>query len=174
MKKHLTMIGCFLVLVTGIAQAEEVAKTYAPNAAEVLVAAATKQAKTESKLLFIKSGWPGCGYCRMFDRYHHTTEVEAILSKFYVVISIDIENMPDGKTVFTQFAQPGGPSWAIVTPEKKVVVTSFLNGDKGNTGFPVKPNEMAHYLGALKKASPAITQEELDTLSATLLKIYGR
>lgn len=174
MKKHLRWIGCLLVLMAGVAQAEEVTPTYASNAAEALVSTAMKQATTESKLLFMKSGWPGCGYCKMFDRYHHTPKVEKILSKYYVVVSIDIENMPDGKAVFTQFAQPGGPSWAIVTPKKDVLVTSFLNGDKGNTGFPVKPNELAHYLGALKKATPAITQQELDTLSAALLKVYGR
>lgn len=174
MTKHLVRIGCFLVLMAGWAQAEEPTKTYAPNEAETRVAAAIKQATAESKLIFLKSGWPGCGYCRMFDAYHHTPEVEAILSKFYVVVSIDIENMPDGKVVFSQFAPPGGPSWAIVTPEKEVVLTSFLNGDKGNTGFPVAPKEKAHYLGALKKASPAITQAELDTLSAALKKVYGR
>ena len=174
MKKHLTRVGCLLVLMMGFAQAAEVTKTHTPNEAESLLSAATKRAAAESKLMFVKSGWPGCGYCKMFDRYHHTPEVEAILSKFYVVVSIDTENMPDGKTVFSQFAPPGGPSWAIVTPEKNVVVTSFLNGDKGNTGFPARPNELAHYLGALKKATPAITQEELDTLSTTLRKIYGR
>ena len=174
MKKHLMRVGCFLILMAGFAQAEEGAATYAPNAAESLVSTAMKQAAAESKLMFIKSGWPTCGYCKMFDRYHHTAEVAAILSQFYVVISIDTENMPDGKAVFSEFARPGGPSWAIVTPEKEVVVTSFLNGDKGNTGFPARPNELAHYLGSLKKATPAITQKELDTLSATLLKIYGR
>lgn len=170
----LKWMSCLLLLLPLSLQAEEPAPASTDTPAATLVADALEKADAESKLVFMKSGWPGCGYCRMFDKYHHMPEVEAILSKFYVVVSIDINNMPDGKAVFSEYARPGGPSWAIVTPEKEVIVTSFTNGDKGNTGFPVKPNELAHYKNALKQASPEITPEELDTLGAMLLKVYGR
>ncbi len=174
MVEGLKWMGVLLMLAVNLAGAEEAGVGYPPNAAEELVAAATKQAVAESKLLFLKSGWPECGYCRMMDRYHHTPEVETILGAYYVVVSININDMPDGKDVFSRFAKPGGPSWAIAKPDGDVIATSFTNGDKGNTGFPVKPNELAHYFGALEKATPSISQNELDILSAQLRKIYGR
>jgi hypothetical protein len=49
---------------------------------------------------FITSGVPNCSWCRVFDRYHSISEVQQILGKYYVVVAIDMEKMPDGQAFF--------------------------------------------------------------------------
>lgn len=161
-----------LLLVSDSLLSAEQKINYSATAAHDAVEAACARAAKESKLVFIKSGFPECGWCRVFDRYHNTPEVQQILSKYYVIVAIDTENMPDGKTVFSTYTQPGAPSWVIVTPQKKVIVDSFA--PKGNVGYPAEPDETAWYLAALKKATPAITDAELRTLSQQIQKTRGK
>lgn len=52
---------------------------YSATAAHDAVEAACTQAAKESKQVFIKSGFPECGWCRIFDRYHNTPEVQQII-----------------------------------------------------------------------------------------------
>lgn len=131
-----------------------------------------KKAVSESKLVFLKSGHPKCGWCVIFDRYHHNPEVKAILERHYVIAAIDFVNMPDGGAVFSRFAQPGSPSWVIISPDRKVIIDSFSKD--GNVGFPGEPKETAYYLAALKKATPAITDKELETLKEQIAKAMGK
>jgi hypothetical protein len=145
---------------------------YSATAAHDAIEAACAQAARESKLVFIKSGFPECGWCRIFDRYHNAPEVRQILSKYYVIVAIDTENMPDGRSVFSTYAQPGAPSWVIVTPQKKVIVDSYA--PKGNVGYPAEPDETVWYLASLKKATPAVTAAELQTLSQQIQKARGK
>ena len=150
----------------------EETKVYAPTTAHDALEAVCKQAASESKLVFLKSGYPECVWCRIFDKYHSTPEVQQIIGKYYIVLAIDTENMPDGKTVFTKYAQPGAPSWVILTPEKKVIVDSYA--PTGNVGYPAEPSESDYYLAALKKATPAITEKELKALAQEIQKAKGK
>jgi hypothetical protein len=152
--------------------AKDVKPEYSANAARDLVDTACQTAAKESKLVFLKSGYPECIWCRTFDKYHSTPEVRDIVGKYFVVAEVDTENMPDGKDVFTAFAQPGAPSWVILTPDKKVLIDSYAetNGKKVNVGFPGAPEEKEYYQAALKKTVPKITQAELDVLGTQLQK----
>ena len=164
------LLACLLLLPTLARGADtQEKKVYSATAAGDALEAACKQAARESKLVFVKSGFPECGWCRIFDRYHGTPEVQNILGKYYVVVAIDTENMPDGQTVFSKYAQPGAPSWVIITPQKKVIIDSY-GGPQGNVGYPAEPGETTYYLAALKKATPAITDDELHTLSQQIQK----
>jgi hypothetical protein len=83
-----------------------------------------------------------------------------------VVVKVDTSYMPDGKEVFTKVAEPGSPSWVIVGADRKSIIDSY---DKGNNvGYPYQPDEVAHYVKALKQATPAITNPEIDTLKEKL------
>ena len=166
------LASLLLGALVGNSVAEEKKVVYPPNAAKDALGAALKQAASESKLVFLKSGYPECGWCRIFDKYHSTPEVQQIIGKYYVVLAIDWENMPDGKAVFSKYAEVGAPSWVILTPEGKVIISSY--GPFGNVGYPAEPNESGYYLGALKKASPAITSDELKTLAQQLQKARGK
>ena len=147
-------------------------KDYPPTAAQDALEAACKQAAADSKMVFVKSGFPECGWCQVFDRYHGASAVQQILGKYYVVVAIDTKYMPDGQVVFSKLAQPGAPSWVIIAPDKKVIADSFA--PTGNVGYPLQPNETEHYIAALKKATPKIADEELKTLAQEIKKAAGK
>jgi len=44
----------------------------------------------------------------------------------------------------------------------------------GNIGCPLEPNETAYYIPAFKKATPAISNEELQTLSRQIKRAAGK
>lgn len=159
----IAIITFFLALFLGRPLFGEDKKSYGPTAAHDALQEAFQKATAESKAVFIKSGYPECGWCVIFDRYHHLPEVQQILSKYYVVVAIDTSYMPDGREEFSRFAKPGAPSWVIATAQRKVVIDSFA--PKGNVGYPGEPDESSYYLAALKKATPAITEAELQTLA---------
>ena len=170
-----TLLLLALTLATHCAAAEP-PPSYSATAAADLVEAACKKAASESKLVFLKSGSPQCGWCVVFDRYHHREEVRKILEPHYVIVSIDLANMPDGQAVFSKFAAPQFPTWVIITPDKRVVVDSFTKkGDpSSNVGYPNQPQQTEYYLAALKKATPAITDGDLKILGEQVKKATGR
>jgi hypothetical protein len=148
---------------------------YTSTAASDVLEVACKQAAKESKLVFIKSGFPKCVWCRIFDRYHSIPEVQTIIGKYYVVAVMDVVNMPDGKAVFSKFAEPGAPAWVIITPQQAVIIDSYApTPERRNVGYPGSPTETAYYLAALKKATPAITEDELHVLSQQIQKAMGK
>jgi hypothetical protein len=49
---------------------------------------------------------------------------------------------------------------------QKVLVDSMK--EKQNVGFPYEPHEVTHFLDALKKACPALSEEELQVLKERL------
>lgn len=164
----------FLLLFVGLIPTfgAEIKKDYPPTAAHDALEAACKQAAAESKLVFVKSGFPECGWCRVFDRYHAAREVQEIVGKYYVVVAIDTSYMPDGRAVFSKLARPGAPSWVIITPEKKPIIDSHASND--NVGYPLQPEETKHYTAALKKATPQIADRELQILSQQIKKAAGK
>ncbi len=148
-------------------------KNASPTAALDAVEAACRKAARESKCVFLMSSFPKCGACILLDHYHNLPEVRKIIGKYYVIADIDTEIMPDGNAVFGKYAKPGAPSWVILSPDKSVVVDSY-SSPEGNVGFPGDPNGVACYLAALKKATPAITKDELSVLAEQLKKVAGK
>jgi hypothetical protein len=138
-----------------------------------VVEAACRKAARESKCVFLKSGYPECASCVLFDHYLNLPEVRRIIDKYYVIVAIDTKNMTDGNAVFGKYAKPGVPSWVIMSSSKLVLVDSYSSPD-GNVGFPESPTEVACYLAALQKATPAITKNEVSELAEQLKKAAGK
>ncbi len=175
---QLSLLFCCCIVLTACQKKEDNSqnnsgtKSGAVTTAADTLAAACQDAANQSKMLFVKSGHPGCSWCRVFDRYHEMPEVHAILDKYYVVVNIDTVNMPDGSETFSLYAKPGAPSWVIISPEKEVIVDSY--SEAGNVGYPLRPNETAHYLAAIKQATPTISEAELAELSEQIQKAANK
>ena len=167
MNRSLLILIALSLLLTSRSFSAEPVPSYSATASE-LVTAACQKAAAESKLIFLKSGHPQCGWCVVFDRYHHHEAVRQILERYLVVVAIDTVNMPDGAAVFERFAKVGAPAWVILTAERKTVVDSYNQGR--NVGYPLQPEETAYYLAALKQAVPAMTAEELGMLGEQIKK----
>ena len=72
-----------------------------------------------------------------------------------------------GEKVYEKYGpQRGVPAWTIMDAGQKVLVDSMRK--KENVGFPYEPHEVAHFLDALKKACPALSEEELQVLKDRL------
>jgi hypothetical protein len=103
----------------------------------------------------------------MFEKYLAQPEVKQIFEKYFVVVKIDTESMPDGRALQTQYGPPGAPAWAILGAGGKTIADSDDGG--GNVGYPAGPRGAAHFAKALKIAVPSISEEELRALTARLI-----
>ena len=159
-------IGCFLWLLccfylgtTGPVISGE------PSAAN-LVSQALERAANSKKEIIVTVGNSKCGWCVLFEKYYKRASVKRVLDKYFVIVTIDTIEMKDGKAVYSKFSEPRAPSWVILDSNSKVLIDSFINGV--NIGYPAKPDEVTYYIDALKKAQPALTYRELETLASEL------
>lgn len=124
------------------------------------------QSKEANKKLFIVFGWQGCGWCRVYDKYHKDPAVDKILSKYFMITKIDMVKSTTGVKLYESFNKPGTPSWIIFKENGDVLIDS--HSEKGNVGFPTKEAELNHYVKALKMAAPSISDSECDLLTSKL------
>jgi thioredoxin-related protein len=127
----------------------------------------------ENKNLFLVFGFEKCGWCRIFDKYHHDPEVIRILSKYYIVSMIDYDKTPQGKELYRTYGSAGFPSWVILDCRSRVLLNSEapisgVKDRKHNIGYPAGDNELAYYIHALKTTSPSITWSECNILKEKL------
>jgi len=125
--------------------------------------------KVNSKKLFLVFGWEGCGWCRVFDKYHHDSIVNAILSKYFMIAKIDIRKTKAGVDLYKTYGKTGTPSWTIFDLKGDVLIDS--DNGKGNIGYPAEENELEYYVFALRKAVSTISESECEIL-VTKLKDY--
>lgn len=145
-------------------------KHAAPHAeAGKLRDAAYARAKQEGKLVFQHYGAPWCGWCHRLEEWMALPEVAPLLAKQFVDLKVDIDRNAGGDAMLDAMrgGKDGGIPWfAFVDADGKVLVTS--DGEKGNTGFPGAPEEIAHFRTMLEKAATKLTKAEIDALIASL------
>jgi hypothetical protein len=122
--------------------------------------------RTKNRDLFLLFGWQGCGWCRMFDRYHADPQVKEILNKYFLISKIDIYKSKASEELYVRYGKDGTPSWTIFNLKGEIVADSD-NGN-GNVGYPSKEDELDHYIFAVKKAAPGISDSETNLLIAKL------
>jgi thiol:disulfide interchange protein len=88
------------------------------------VAAAIKKARAEHKRVILDFGGNWCGDCRVLDINFHKPENEALLSKYYVLVDIDIGREDKNLDLAKQYGVPlekGVPALSVVDGHGKVV-----------------------------------------------------
>ena len=130
-----------------------------------------KQASKNSKNVILVFGHKYCGWCRVFNYYHASLEVDSILSKYFLIEKVDILESETGKKLYEYYMLPGTPAWIIFNSEMNIL--SDGKDENGNMiGYPYKQNEIQAYLSVISNAAPNINDEELNIL-ATKLKFFG-
>jgi len=132
--------------------------------------AAFTRAKAEGKRVFLHFGAPWCVWCHRLEDWMARPEIAASLGKEFVDLKIDTERHVGGQEMLTatRGTEKGGIPWfAFLDADGNVLVTS--DGPAGNTGFPAKPEEIAHFRTMLEKAATRITKDEIDALTASLV-----
>lgn len=145
--------------------------------AKLLVAADVRaagfaRAKAENKRVFLHIGAPWCGFCHRLEAWMAQPDVAPLLAKDFVDVKIDQDRMTDGKAVAAaELARAGvsadGIPWFVFyDAEGKLLAHS--TGPKGNCGFPITPDEIAHFGTMLRAAKVNLTDADVDTLLASL------
>ncbi|MBK8979499.1 MAG: thioredoxin family protein [Planctomycetes bacterium] len=138
------------------------------DACDVL-AAAQQGAKESGKLLFVHIGAPWCGWCHRLEDWMAQPEVAELLAKDFIDVKIDQDRMENGLLVATllRSGRSGGIPW-FVFMDAKLQHLADSDGPGGNTGFPVQPDEIAHFVAMLQKARRNLTDDDIATLQRSL------
>lgn len=136
--------------------------------AEAKLVAAQARAKAGGKKVFLHFGAPWCGWCRKMEAWMDRPEISAILAKGFVDLKVDVDRDKGGQAMHDRYnPKPSGIPWfLILDAEGKVVITS--EGEKGNTGFPVDPQEVEHFMKMLRASATRLSTEDLATIEQSL------
>lgn len=129
-----------------------------------------KEIKKANKNLFLVFSAPNCLWCEAMSNYHKDSTVKAILSKYFIIKTMNIKQSKAAMDLYEANGKQGTPFW-IIYDSKEKWITNSDNG-KGNIGYPVKEEEIIHYLSSIKKIIPSISQQECNIL-VTKLKEYN-
>src|SRR5262249_32633507 len=125
------------------------------------------QAGKEGKRVFLIFGSPTCGWCKRFEAYHADPEVSRVVGKYLVIVKVDVVKNPGGQALYDKYGKPRGvPAFTILDSSAKALADSG-DADK-NIGFPFKPEEVEHYLKALRESCPGLTSDEVTLLTKKL------
>jgi len=154
-----------LLLIAVPARSDDPEKKGAP--AYQLLTDALAKAKKEDKKVFLVFGTPGCVWCKHLEKFHADPAAAKVLDKYFVIVKVDLVTNPGGDDLYHKYGTDRGvPAWTILDSGSKVVADS---GDgKDNVGFPYESHEVEHYVKAVRKAAPKMTDAEADLLVARL------
>ncbi len=140
-----------------------------PRDAELAYDEAVRTAAAEGKRVFVHLGAPWCGWCKRLDEFLETPKVREIFTLDFYELKIDVDRMENGKRVAERLRSnpAGGIPWFAVLDEKGGVQFTS-DGPGGNIGYPVKPDEIEHFLKTIKSAARTITADQLATLETVL------
>jgi len=104
-----------------------------------------------------------------------TKDVAPLLAKEFVNLKLDFDRAPGAQDLAKRYGtkdpglpwkDPGLPWMVFVTPDGKAVIDS--TGPEGNTGFPAKDTEYAHFKTMLEKAKRHLTDADIAALISSL------
>ncbi len=96
-------------------------------------------------------------------------DVAPVLAKEFVQCKLDYDRMPGAKELQKRYAgKDMGLPWFVFLQGDGSAVTSSTMADGNNTGFPAKPEEIAHFKVMLDKAKRRLTGEDIAFLVQSL------
>lgn len=160
------------------------AATPAP-ATEVLKAAVQKASKEKKQVLVIfHASW--CGWCHKMIASLNDPTIKPYFDKNYVIADLvvseakgkeNLENPGAADLLKTYYnAEQGLPTWLLFDAKQNLVADSQIRPEgapfstKGqNVGCPAKPEEIKHFINALKKTSK-LNEKQLAEIAAVFQK----
>ena len=139
-----------------------------PLNAEDVCGEALALAKKENKRLFLHFGAPWCGWCRQLEDFLARPEIANVMAQDYVLVKIDIERMTATKGLVMRVRKEGAgiPWFAILDAKGELLISSV--GPQGNIGYPVKPDEIAHFIRMISETAWNMTSEQISVIEKTL------
>ncbi|WEK21520.1 MAG: thioredoxin family protein [Candidatus Pedobacter colombiensis] len=185
LKSLLFTITTVLTIQSAIAQSTTAVATTPAPANEVLTAAIQKAAKEKKQVLAIfHASW--CGWCHKMIASLNDPAIKSYFNKNYVIADFvvkeskgkeSLEN-PGGEELLKKYynADQGLPTWLFFDAKQNLVADSQIRPEgapfstKGeNVGCPAKPEEIQHFIKALKKTSK-LDEKQLSEIAAVFSK----
>lgn len=164
--------------------ASGVATAQTPPAAETVVAGAVKTAKSGGKAVLIEFGASWCTWCRNFEAFVKAPETAPIIAKHFQVLNLIVRERdekkalehPGGNELMDRWggAKSGLPFYVFLDGTGQKVADSNAMLDGSNIGFPAVPQEITAFMTLMRKAAPAMTTEERDSLQAYLVRVMPK
>jgi hypothetical protein len=97
-----------------------------------------------------------------------STDVAPLLAREFVFVKIDYDRAKGAKELEKRYidSEQGLPWFAFLDGDGKAVIHS--TGPKGNTGFPSKPEEIAHFKTMLQTVKRKLTDADIEYLVTSL------
>jgi len=119
--------------------------------AEGALSSAIAEAKATDKSVFVHFGTESCGWCRRLEQFIAMDGAEP-LHDAYVFLKVKQDLQHDGTALRDRLSEgltnTGGVPWyAVVDSNGEVAATS--NNANGNTGYPINPEEIAHFINVV-------------------------
>ena len=136
--------------------------------AEKVVAAGLAKASSDDKLVFLHFGAPWCGWCHKLDDFLAREDIAGVFGKEFVDVKVDVDRMEGGKALKAKYCpKEGGIPWFVVLDAKGKPLADS-DGPKGNIGYPAAPEEIAHFIGVLKKTAKKLEAKEIEAIEKAL------
>ncbi|MCB9858021.1 MAG: thioredoxin family protein [Phycisphaerales bacterium] len=137
-----------------------------PPTADDELAAGLAKAKAEHKAVFVDFSAPWCGWCHRLDAYLRRPEIAKVFDSAFVSVKVDVDRFKGGKELNARYGgdKAGLPFFVFVDSDGKKIGDSIASPG-GNVGFPVKEEEVAHFIAMVRKASPTLTDAQVKVLS---------
>lgn len=183
MWKILNTVVIVLLMITAAAAAQK------PPKAEDVLKDAKLKAADKNKAIYLIFGASWCEACHQLDSFLAAPEIAVIFDRYFIIAKVSVGEAAAGHPTWDN---PGSDSlmmkyggvtsggeaalpFIVLLDQKAKLIVNSNNPRKGKTpsagtGFPTEPDEIDWFLRMLRKAAPAITENETRAIQEGLRK----
>ncbi|AWG24649.1 thioredoxin family protein [Flavobacterium kingsejongi] len=147
--------------------------------ASVILEKAVHQAKKEHKKVFVLFHASWCSWCKKMESNMYSAANKTFFEKNYVITHLVVQESkqnkklenPGAETILKEFKAEnvGIPFWIIYDENGKPLENAF-NSKGENLGCPATPEEVAEFIGKLKRTATVSEKQSKAIEAAFILK----
>lgn len=130
------------------------------------------EAKQKKKRVFLHFGAPWCPWCHKLEDWMARKDVAPLLATQFIDVKIDVDRTIGGEKLLERYrkGQGGGIPWFVFLDADDTPIVNSNDPEGNNLGCPWTEEERAAFKTILRKASPDLTDGQINQLIASLAK----